>query len=239
MRRLFAAELPASGGVVALGDAARRHARVLRLAPGDAIALFDGRGLEAKGRVVRADDQAIVCEVGAPEQAPLAGPPVVLIQALPKGAKLDGIVRMATELGVSAIHLAVARRSVSRPGEDRAASRVERLERVAREAARQAGRADVPAIVAPAPLAEVAARAPDAAWKVVLWEGAREPLGSPGDRAEAWVVVGPEGGLAEDEIDALGRLGFLAGRLAGPILRVETAGPVAVALARERLGGFG
>ncbi len=237
-RRLFAAELPEAGGRVELDQAAARHARVLRLAPGDPVRLFDGQGREAEGRVVALLPDRLSCEVG-PAARVAPGPRVVLVQSMPKGGKPEGIVRMATELGVAEVRLALSARSVARPDVSRAAARLERLVRVAREAARQAGRADVPVLVEPAPLVEVAAQAPETAWRLVFWEGARVPLGGPPDGTrEAWIVVGPEGGLGEAEVEALAETGFSPVRLGPTVLRVETAAPVAVALVMDRLGAF-
>src|SRR5690606_9678054 len=91
----------------------------------------------------------------------------VLVQALPKGSKLDEIVRACTETGVAAIQLALAERSIARPDADRAGARLDRLAKIAQEAARQSERAHVPPIAPPAPLLEVARRAPEAAVKLV------------------------------------------------------------------------
>lgn len=236
-RRLFVRQFADLGGVVTLDAATSRHARVLRLRVGDAVRLFDGRGQEADARVVSMDGDAVVCEHSMPEPLAERGPRVVLVQVLPKGSKLESIVRMATEIGAAEIHLAVSGRSVARPDERRAARRAERLERIAVEAARQSGRPVVPQIVPPADLIDVAARAPEDAWRVVLWERAERPLLTPGDLGSAWVIVGPEGGLATAEVDALAESGWQPARLGPSILRVETAAPVGLALVLDRLGG--
>ncbi len=239
IRRLFVRELAKLGGVVTLDEATARHARVLRLRPGDPVRLFDGTGQQADGRILSVEQDAVACEHGLPEPRPERGPRVVLVQALPKGPKLESIVRMAVEIGAAEIHLAVSGRAVARPDERRGARRTERLERIAVEAARQSRRSVVPPVVPPAELLEAAARAPEDAWRVVLWEGATEPLAAPRGTTAAWVVVGPEGGLAPAEVDALAEMGFSAARLGPTILRVETAAPVGLALVLDRLGGLG
>lgn len=238
VRRLFVRTLPEWGGVVALDAATSRHARVLRLKEGTSIRLFDGSGREADARILSTADEAVTCEAGLPSDQPFAGPRVVLVQALPKGSKLESIVRMATELGVAEVHLATSGRTVAQPDEKRATKRAERLARIAIEAARQAGRAHVPEILPPAELMDVAARAPEAASRVVLWERATEPFELAPEASSAWVIVGPEGGLAPAEVDALTSSGWRAVGLGPSILRVETAAPVAVALALDRLGGL-
>src|SRR5688500_9965487 len=152
MRRFYA---PALDG---LDEVARKHARVLRLKAGDPIVLFDGRGREARASIVDLDEGR--CAIEAIETIERLRPVLVLVQCLPKRKKLDDIVRMATEIGVSAIHLAESERSVPRTDEARAPKQLERLLRVAQEAARQSLRADVPDLVAPAPFEDAIERAP-------------------------------------------------------------------------------
>lgn len=149
---------------------------------------------------------------------------------------------MATELGVSAIHLAISERTVSRPVQSRHDSRHERLLRIVQEASEQAQRHTLAEIVPAAPLIEAAARAPSHARKVVFWECSNLSLDGAfqwDDTQEAWVVVGPEGGLSKDEIQALKTLGYMPHALGDTVLRVETAVPVALALIADRLGMWG
>lgn len=237
-RRLcVSAGLPLEGGPVTLDAGTARHARVLRLREGDSLRLFDGRGGEADARIVRLGPDAIECDAGPVERRDEPRPRVVLVQCMPKGEKLELIARMATELGVSAIHLATSDRAVARPDADRAATRLERLDRIVREAARQSSRAHVPDLVPPAPLAEVAARAPADAARVVPWERSTMALERAliPDASEAWVAIGPEGGLAEEEVARLARHGWADCSLGPTVLRVETAAPVAIALVRHVL----
>ena len=238
-RRLYAPELPAEGGEVALGSDVAKHARlVLRLGVGDAVVLFDGAGFEARGTVAAADRDTLRCTVRPRELAAAEALEIHLIQGMPKGGKIDDIVRMCTELGVAAIHLADTERSVPDLGE-RAAKRVERLEKIAREAARQCGRARVPVIHAPAPLLEIARRAAADDIKVLFWEETRGDAAvqkaRAGEQVRVWVVIGPEGGISAAEAEALVREGFVLSGLGPTVLRVETAAPVGVALVRDRL----
>lgn len=233
--RFFVSALPEGGGEVELGEEAARHARVLRLRAGDPIELFDGAGRRARGELRALEPMRVAAEP-ATQRASRASR-VVLIQALPKGKKLDGIIRMTTELGVDAIHLATSRRVVARPDEARMDRRTERLERIAQEAARQSKRDTVPEIFAAAPLEEVAARAPEGALRVVLWEEGTTPWRA-GEAGEVWIVVGPEGGFAQEEVRALEARGYRSARLGATTLRVETAAVVAVTLAMEGAGRF-
>jgi 16S rRNA (uracil1498-N3)-methyltransferase len=236
VRRLHAPIAFAVGAQIELGPDTARHVRVLRLRTGDEVRLFDGRGLECDAVLEDITDVRVTCRISRIDARVRATARVVLVQALPKGSKLDEIVRMTTEAGVAEIQLAIAERSIARPDESRAKGRLDRLEKIAREAARQSERPDVPAITAPAPLFEVAARAPTTAARLILspregapWANALET------RDEAWLLIGPEGGLSEAEERALQAEGWTAATIATPILRVETAAPIAVALAVDRI----
>lgn len=239
-RRLFAPALPAEGGRVTLSEEASHHGHVLRLSVGDAVCLFDGQGREAPGRIVQVSEGAIDCEVGPSVQAVEPGPRLTLVQALPKGSKVDNIVRMATELGVYAIRLAVSERAVVRPDARKGEQKRERLERVAQEAARQSGRASVPHLAAPAPLMEVARLAPPTANRLVFALDGQTPLDDALDAnaTDTWICIGPEGGFSAQEVEDLKGEGFHAVGLGTQVLRVETAAPVAVALAMSALGGM-
>jgi 16S rRNA (uracil1498-N3)-methyltransferase len=232
-RRLFCDALPPQGGEVILDEVAVRHARVLRLGPGDPILLFDGQGHEARGSVRAMEGGRIVCDVERPAHRPASSAPCVLVLGLPKAGKLDAIVRMVTEAGASAVHLADTGRAVARFDPARASARMQRLARVATEAARQAGRADVPELRPPRPLAEVVAQAPPEARRLVAHPRATRHAWEVDVEAHAptWIVVGPEGGFTDGEVGLLEDLGFVPVRLGPHVLRVETAAAVAVALA--------
>jgi 16S rRNA (uracil1498-N3)-methyltransferase len=234
--RLFVAALPEEGARVALSDEASRHAHVLRLVVGDRVCLFDGTGSEMDGAVVAIERGVVVCVGERARPAVTTGPKVCLVQAIPKAKKLDGILRMATELGVDEIRLASSERAISRMEEARTQGKLDRLTRIAREAARQSRRSTVPTLHPSEPLLTAAGRAPNTAAKLVFWERADEPLPARIEADEVWVVVGPEGGLSHIEVSALRTLGYRAHTLGQNILRVETASPVALALVLDRLG---
>jgi len=234
-RRFWAKALPDEGGALALDAGTARHARVLRLRVGETIRLFDGAGREASARIERVSDGELLCHATASETVATAGGRIVIVQATPKGDKLDTIVRMSTELGVSAIQLATSERTVGRIEGSAVVKRLERLCRIAREAARQSGRAQIPDVLPPVPLLEAAARAPEAAARIVMWEESQQPLPTRIDAACAWIVIGPEGGVSEAEISRLTELGFGHRRMGQSVLRVDTAAAVAVALIIDRM----
>lgn len=241
MRRLHVAELGA--GQVVLGEAEHRYlARVLRLRAGDRLVLFDGRGREADAVITRVGDADIALDVGDARALEGATLDLTLILPLLKGEKMELVMQKATELGVTRIVPAVAARSVVRLATDRAGGRISRWRRIAIEAARQCGRADLPAVADPVALESALREAPVDAFRVMFHESSTLPLRQvwPLTRAGAAVVaVGPEGGFTDDEVAAGRAAGFVIAGLGPRVLRAETAAITAVAIAAHILGDLG
>lgn len=247
LHRFFATCAVPEQGVLPLSPRDVHHARtVARIMPGEKIVLaFGGRAWRV--RVTAVGEQ--LAGVRLEEVPPRALPRVTLAQALPKGAKLDAIVRQATELGVARIVPFSAERSVVRLEGAKAEARAERWRRIAEEAAKQSQRASVPEVLAPVTVAELAVLLRRSA-TVVCWE---EALGGPGigealemlgARTEALardvaVVVGPEGGLAAHEVETLSDAGAAVATLGETVLRVDTASVAACALVLYELGALG
>jgi 16S rRNA (uracil1498-N3)-methyltransferase len=209
---------------------ARYVASVHRLRAGDAFIAFDPeRGLEADCDVVSITAGDLSARVGPLRPAALvATREVTWVQALPKGEKMDDIVRDATELGATRIIPATTTFTVVKLEGPRLLARQERWERIAREAARQCGRSDAPEVLSVMPWAEAlaAARAPDAS-AFCLYERATVPMGPRllEVAAEATPLVfaaGPEGGLSEDEVGVAIAHGFSVVSLGRFVLRAET-----------------
>lgn len=231
-----------------------KHARVLRLAPGERIAVVDAALDYFACEIVAFDDALPVVRIAQRFERADAGPSVVLVQGLAKGDKMETVIRHATEVGVAAfVPLACARSIVKLDGK-KAAAKTERWRAIAKNAAMQSGQARVPEVVEPVSVREAAAMLGQATAVLVCWEEAPETASlseavhdallatcTPAADARIAVVVGPEGGLAEEEVrcflgcNARARLVTL-----GPsILRTETAGIVAPALVLYELGGMG
>ena len=239
-RRLFAPELPALGDELLLPADSVHHARVLRLETGAQVELFDGRAGFASATLIEVSRDRIRCRVDGRREVEPPTPAVHVVLGLPKGNKLEGIARMVTELGVFAVHLAQCERSVPRPSGE--ASRLSRLERIALEACAQSGQAHAPHFHGPAPLRDIADRAAAGATKLVFWERATQGLAHArfdARASEVWLVVGPEGGLSDNEVQGLRQCGFCEVGLGPALLRVETAAPVIAALVLHRLGRLG
>jgi 16S rRNA (uracil1498-N3)-methyltransferase len=240
-RRLFVPpEQMRATPITVTGDEHHHIARVLRARPGDAVTLFDGAGGEIEARIVRVGRDETELVAAAPAASAGAGvgagPPLVLLTAVPRGGRMDFLVQKCSELGVSRIVPVVADRSVARPESGRSA----RWEKIAREAARQCGRADVPAVAPTATLAAALA-APDLPERrlILSTDGAGERLRARlAGPAPTALLVGPEGGFTAAEVDAARAAGFAPVSLGTRILRVETAAIVAVALAEESFGAL-
>jgi len=202
---------------------------VLRLRAGEKFVAFDPQTrLEADARLAESE-QGFSCGVGAlRESARGTDTGIVLVQALGKGDKTEQVIRSATALGVAELHLVESARSVARVNERSDGKRV-RWQAIALDAARQCGRADVPKIVGPQPLArELDAWREQSAIKLCLVPGAAYSLRA---LTAAWsvgspiaIVIGPEGGLAAEEISAAEQAGFVAASFGELVLRTEIAG---------------
>lgn len=224
-------------------DAEEAHhlARVLRLGAGDLVEALDGGGDELTVRLTRVGPRgaegAVVSRRALHTESPLD---LTLAQGIAKGDKMDGIIRMATELGVTRIVPLLTERALV--GAEAASRRLPRWRRVAKEAAKQSGRAVIPDVAPPQAVTDWLAAAGNPGLLLCLWENERAPLDErlpAGRPARATVVVGPEGGLTEGEVARLRAAGAVVAGLGPRILRTETAGPVAVALLQSRYGDLG
>lgn len=227
-----------------------KHARVLRLSPGEHVAVIDAAQDYFECEVVSFADAVPLVRVACRLDADGLRPSVMLVQGLAKGDKMETVVRHATELGVAAFVPLACERSVVKLDERKAAARTERWLAVARSAAMQSGQPAVPEVCPPVRLDEACALLSGATAVLVCWEEAPgtahldEALGAaladllmPPEDARVAVVVGPEGGLAPAEVEALLACNPRASLVTlGPtILRTETAGVVAPALVLHEL----
>ncbi|MDR7544043.1 MAG: RsmE family RNA methyltransferase [Armatimonadota bacterium] len=203
-------------------------ATVLRLAPGTRVTVFDGRA-EAEAELIDVSDAAVTARRVGTVRVSTRPMVITLLQGVARGPKMDLIVRTATEIGVSVIAPVVTSRSLANPGP----ARCDRWRRIAREAARQCGRPDIPHVEPAAPLPRALETMAPSDIFLVPWEHERRLVGSvlAGRRVgSAVVLIGPEGGLTDAEVAAARGVGGQTVSLGPLILRTETAGLVTVAM---------
>lgn len=245
-RRFTIAPEQRRGDQVTFSREESRHlARVLRLAAGDTVVAVDGSGQDYTVRLESIATEVTGTIVGVAAHDTESPFSITLVQGLPKGDKLEAVIRAATELGVARIAPAATARAVVRLDPARAEARRSRWERVAREAAKQCGRSRLPTIDAPRPLADCLAdpAAPDTL-RLCFWEEEAAPLAEvlealAAPPAAAVAVVGPEGGLTAGEVELARREGWRVVGFGPRLLRTETAGPAVIAALQFHFGDLG
>lgn len=225
--------------IVVDGQDAVHLSRSLRLKIGDGVLLCDGRSTEYDTVITAIDSTTVTLAVEA-VRASQAEPSLklTLYQGLPKGDKFELIIQKAVELGVTRIVPVEMSRSIAKIG-DKAAKKQQRWQTIADEAAMQSGRGILPEIAAPMTFKQALA-AMNGTPTIVCYEGGGAPfpsLISP-DQTTLSLVIGPEGGIAPDEIEALGGIGAATATMGPRILRCETAPLAAIAAAMALTGNW-
>lgn len=255
MRRFILPRAPDAEGRIALAGKDYRYiSRVLRLGPGDAFRALLPDGTEALLAIRGATSTALECVVErngdfpprasaldlARRNALQALPPIVLLQALPKGARMDLVVRQAAEAGVDLILPFVSERSVPRvDGSADAEAKRARWERIVKEARQQSGSSVESRVAAPSTLSRSLAAWRDFSAPFVRSVGLllhQDPLAQgslhgylSGNPDAVAVAVGPEGGFAPREADEMIAAGFKPLLVGVNVLRTETAALFAMA----------
>ena len=232
----------AVGDRISITGAEARHAvTVSRLGVWESISIGNGAGLVVAGVVVSAEHTELVVEVSAVTEVPRATPAVFLAQALAKGDRDELAVQVATELGVDGVIPWTAARSISRWEGAKVAKGRDRWAAVVREASKQSVRPwlpDVLDLVTTKQLARLASTdQAEGVRMLVLEPTAATPLSALDfDGRDLVLVVGPEGGITPQELDALSAAGADIVRLGDEVLRTSTAGPAALAVLAVALG---
>ncbi|RYC14627.1 16S rRNA (uracil(1498)-N(3))-methyltransferase [Nocardioides zhouii] len=213
------------------GDEAHHAVAVRRLREGEHVVLTDGLGTSVTGPVASTGKRVFAVTVESVSRGERPDPAITVVQALPKGERGELAVEVLTEVGVDRIVPWAASRSVAVWKGERAAKSHAKWQATAREAAKQSRRSWLPTVTPLTTTAELAAIIADADLAVVLHEDATAPLSAVDVPASGRivVVVGPEGGIAPDELEALVAAGAVSVRLGAEVLRTSTAGVVAVA----------
>ncbi|MAM87631.1 MAG: 16S rRNA (uracil(1498)-N(3))-methyltransferase [unclassified Hahellaceae] len=219
------------------GQTAHYLATVLRLREGDSIVLFDGLGSEFEAIIGAGSKRSLSVQLQNETPGLLPSPcRITLAQGVSKGDRMDFAIQKATELGVHRIVPLLTSRCDVKLDEDRRAKRLRHWQQIAISAAEQCGRSDIPEIL---PFTQLHA------W---LDEGHRGFILHPANAdaaqlnpmaagiAEPCLLVGPEGGFSEDEVDAALKTGYQAWTLGPRILRTETAPLAALTILQWQAG---
>jgi 16S rRNA (uracil1498-N3)-methyltransferase len=221
------------------GNAASHLTRVLRLRVGASLALFNGQGGEYSASIDKAHGGTVIVAVGGhtpmERESPLE---LTLAQGVSRGERMDLVVQKATELGVSRLVPLLTERGVVRLDAQQAQRKLNHWRAIAVAACEQCGRNRLPQLAAPAALSDFL-RGADAAGHTHLLlspnaTATLTDLARPA--AGVTVLIGPEGGLADEEVQAAIAAGFTAVRLGPRVLRTETAAIAALALLQRQFG---
>ncbi|WP_313327683.1 16S rRNA (uracil(1498)-N(3))-methyltransferase [Stutzerimonas balearica] len=231
----FFVDLTLTLGRHELPDAQAHYiARVLRLGVGDAVQLFDGSGFEYRGRLCAVGKKQVQVELDERHHGQAESPlKIHLGQGLSRGERMDWAIQKATELGATEITPIISDRCEVRLNDERADKRLAHWRQIAISACEQCGRSVLPTLHAPQTLAQWLGIEADL--KLLLHPVA-SPLAEHAAPSNLAMLIGPEGGLSEAEIDQARQQGFLPARLGPRVLRTETAPVVALSVAQYLWG---
>lgn len=235
--RLYCETGLAPGAHVDLPERAARHVAALRLHAGDALTLFAGDGYEWRATLSAVDRRGVRVAVherrAASRESPL---PITLAQGICAADRMDLVLQKATELGVTRIRPLVTARAIVRLSQQRQERRETHWQNVAIAACEQCGRNVVPAVAPVAGLRDFLAEPAAPGTRILLSPAADAMLRTLQPRGPVTILVGPEGGLTDDERELAALAGFVPVRFGPRILRTETA-PLAAIAALQALYG--
>jgi len=240
--RIYTPAALRTGTTHTLPESAAAHvSRVLRLAAGDPITLFDGSGTDYDAVLRVVTRSGVSAEIGEARkvhrESPLA---VTLLQGISRGTRMDTVMQKATELGVRAIQPVLTERSVVRLDAERSLSRLEHWQRIVISACEQCGRSIVPEVRPARSLDDALTGLEPGTAGLTLDPAGTAPLHQLlGTASRVALAVGPEGGFTANEIATLTDAGFRGLRLGPRILRTETAPLVALAILQFERGDLG
>lgn len=236
----FLLDAPTDAGVgdlVALIGAEAKHAAVVRrLRVGEAVTVGDGRGAWLSGTAEEVSPARVEIRISERTERPLPTPRVVLVQALAKGDRDELAVQAACELGIDEVVPWQASRSVSRWEGPKAVKGRDRWAAIVREAAKQAHRSWVPEVAAPVSTKQLAERATTQRVLILDPTASARLSDIEPDGRDIVLVVGPEGGVSDQELVQLVDAGAERVLLGETVLRTSTAGPAAIAVLSVALG---
>ena len=237
----FYIEFPVDGAAMLPTEEAKHALKVLRLRPGDAVCAMNGAGRRWRGEIGRIDGGSVSVNLLEPlpdNEAPVR---LTVYEGLPKADKLDFIAQKLTELGAAALTPVRMARSVARLDGKDGEKRRERLEKIAREAAKQCGRGMPLQVAAPMDWRKAVQAMAAHDLLLIPWEEAggtriKDAHASNPDARDIGIVIGPEGGITAGEVDEMIAAGGRCVTLGPRILRTETAAVVSAALVMQLWG---
>lgn len=220
--------------------------QVMRLKQGDRINIFDGFGREFEAIIKNFSTKTVLIELGKVIPASSKEIRIIIAQALPKARKMDTIVKNAAELGADVIIPFVASRSVSHIAHEKSPLKVERWQKIAREAARSSHSSNITEVSKILSFADMLSSVPENSLKLIFWEEESQKTikdvltnESITVTKDFFIVVGPEGGFSKDEVMKAKSSGFISVSLGKQILKVETAAAAIISIIQYEKGIFG
>lgn len=238
--RFYCANLTASTTTMILPDDIFRHAiQVLRMKPGALLSLFDGQGLEYQVQLEQVDKR----QASVVLQHPIvtdneSSLDILLMQGISRGERMDYAIQKAVELGVKRIMPIITERCNVQLSGDRAEKRLKHWQGVIISACEQSGRQFLPELLPVTTLDESLSHCSDAC-KVVLAPDAQQSFSSLQKAHQLALLIGPEGGLSDEEVSQAVEAGFIGISLGPRILRTETASAAALAMVQAGWGDIG
>jgi 16S rRNA (uracil1498-N3)-methyltransferase len=225
---------PLTGGTETdLPSAGAYHvARVLRMREGAPLSVFDGTGHEFRAEITQVDGDRVTVKLGDATPGTAESPlKITLVQGVSRSERMDWTLQKATELGVAAVAPVLTARSVVRLDEKQAAKKQAHWRGIVVGACEQCGRAKVPSVSTAMTLREYFANVRKDGLRLVLSPSAPASLvGLSSMPSKVELLIGPEGGLDDDELHAAQKAGFMPVRLGPRVLRTETAAVVALSV---------
>jgi len=226
------------------GEEVKHIKKVLRLRAGDEVAVFDGLGKEFEGTIVEERLSSVVIKVQNVLTSKRDSPAeVTLAQSLLKGEKMDYLIQKATELGVKDVIPFLSSRSVPLLDKLGKLKRHHRWERIAIAASKQCGRGVIPKIESLQDYSDMLRTASPNSLRLILWEREgtklKEILESSKEKKKVFIVIGPEGGFSQEEVEEAKRARFIPVTLGRRILRAETASLCFLSILQYERGDIG
>jgi 16S rRNA (uracil1498-N3)-methyltransferase len=238
LTRVFVDETLAAGMSCNIdGSAANHIMRVLRAREGDELTLFDGRGGEYGARITGFRKDAVTVEVKEHRETERESAlDLTLVQGISRGERMDWVMQKATELGVTRIIPVITERTVVKLDERQADRKAEHWRAIVISACEQCGRNRVPEVAVPTSYIEAVRSIDTAVTRVLLSPNGTLRAKDLGQPSRIAMVIGPEGGLSENEQEAALQAGFQPLRMGPRILRTETAAIAALAALQHNFG---